>query len=414
MKFLPKWASKKSDKNSERSKVFVGYSDDVDKTIYNLINYPMYNKVLFDSISTFHTCCKILSEDVASFPIKVYRNLDDNSKDLLKDDPRYFLLHREPNPYTTHYDFFSTIEYLRNKNGNVFIDININPLSLSLPLDPDAIDLNKYKIIDNQLYYYDNRIKDWNNSSNFLHFKTFSKEGVFGIDPTIPLSQNLGLTYKAFKTLDGIYENGGISTRFYKTTIPEGVNPKDWITSRDEWSKKYGGYKNAYKDVWLPPFVDQISESLNLQQAQFNEIIKFNTNQICSFYKISPDRVGNYETTKFNSLKETTLNYKIYTLRPILRMYREEFERKLLTREEILDGNISIEFNTKALLETDDKERMANLKEAFGMGSVTPNDICKMEGYSTFPEGNKHYLFNQLREVEKSSNKTGDDTSVSQ
>ena len=35
--------------DKKRAKVYVGYSDDVDKTIYNLINYPIYNKVLFDS-----------------------------------------------------------------------------------------------------------------------------------------------------------------------------------------------------------------------------------------------------------------------------------------------------------------------------------------------------------------------------
>lgn len=388
--------------------IYGGTQNELDN-LYKILNNPLnsairFNKVCVDSISTFHTCHKILAEDIGSFPIKIYRTDENGNKVILKDDYRYFMLHREPNNFTSHYDFFSTVELKRNRFGDSFVDIIFDydgyPRSLRL-VEPGSIDITKYKITDDILYYWDKRYNNWMSSMNYLHFPLISFDTIFGLDPIIPLSQNLGITYKGFQTLDNFYERGAQSMLIFESTIPEGVDAVEWSKQGVEFQAKYGGYAGTSSGgaIFPPPFTKANPIPLNLVDAQLVDTIKFHANQICSFYKISPHLVGNYESSKFNNLKELNLGYKINTLRPILRMYREELERKLLTKQEILNG-YSIEFNSNAILETDEVERIKNYKERFGMGAITPNDILREEGGQTFEGGDDHYLMSNLMSVE--------------
>jgi hypothetical protein len=79
-------------------------------------------------------------------------------------------------------------------------------------------------------------------------------------------------------------------------------------------------------------------------------------------------------------------------------------ESKLLTTKDRLKG-ISIEFNYNALLETDSTTRINNLRTLEGMGVVTINDIAKIEGYKTYPEGDKHFMPGNYLTVEDMANR---------
>ena len=98
------------------------------------------------------------------------------------------------------------------------------------------------------------------------------------------------------------------------------------------------------------------------------------------------------------------LDYINNTIAPIITMYRRELEFKLLNDAEILNG-YSIEFETNALQITDSKTRIANYKELFGMGAITPNTICKYENFPSYQGGDDHYMLTQLMSVENYNKK---------
>jgi len=359
---------------------------------------------LAENISTVYTSCKILAEDVGSFPLNVYMNSDDGGKVIVKDDPRYPLLHYMPNDYTTSNIFFSTLEYIRNVKGNSFASINRDKkngriTSLSI-INPSYI--IGYKLVNNKLYYiYENGdIADLINAENILHFRSLTNDGVWGINPIEKLRMNISSTYKAFATIDKFYDNNATSPKALKTTIPEGINPKEWQAKVVDFTEKYGGFKNAGKIISLPPFTELQDITLNFADAEFIATIRFNADQIAALYKIPPFMIGNFESSKFNNLEQLQLSYKINTMRPILRMYRQEMESKLLSLEERIEG-LSIEFNSNALVETDSKTRIENYKSLFGMGVLTPNDIAKWEGYPAYEGGEDHFILTQLMSVEK-------------
>lgn len=391
--------------------IFIREPQTAAEKIYNYLNFPPGNN--FDlssasSIATVYTACKILSDDVGSFPIEVYKDDETLGRISNKDDYRYSLLHYNPNSYTTSNTFFSTLEYIRNIKGNAFAKIIRDPKSLKISsfqiVSPDRI--VGYEINNGKLFYQYVENPDKNyilvNAEEFLHFRALSSDGIMGANPIEKLRLNLSTTYKAFSTIDKFYDNNATSPKALKTTVPEGVNPKEWQARIADFNDKYTGVHNAGKMITLPPFTELQDITLNFADAQFIETIRFNADQISSLFKIPPHLVGNFESSKFNNLEQLQLNYKINTIRPILRMYRQELEFKLLTDTERKNG-MSIEFNTNSLVETDSKTRIENMKSLFGMGVVTPNMIAKLEGkpFETYEGGDNHFLLTQLMSVEK-------------
>ena len=62
------------------------------------------------TISTVHQCVRVIADTVASLPCFVYRRLPGNGgKERAVDHPLYAVLHEEPNPYMTPFEFKQTL-----------------------------------------------------------------------------------------------------------------------------------------------------------------------------------------------------------------------------------------------------------------------------------------------------------------
>jgi Phage-related protein len=87
----------------EKEKVVIGHTETEIANIYDYLNFPTikFDDSLALNISTVYTACKILADDVGSFPINVYKTGTFNEESIDKDDPLYELLHYNPNPYTS-------------------------------------------------------------------------------------------------------------------------------------------------------------------------------------------------------------------------------------------------------------------------------------------------------------------------
>ena len=399
------------------SKVVLGAEATELQRLQDYLNFTTVNFQIEqgETISSVYTSCKILAEDVGSFPVNLYQNdskgeYDEEGKKVtLRDDLRYQLLHYNPNTYTTSNTFFSTLEYIRNVKGNSFakIDRDNNGFITGFRIIPPAC-ITTYKIVNDQLFYLYQKDTEtepvWLDSMEVLHFRSLSNDGVWGMNPIEKLRLNLSTTYKAFTTIDKFYDNNATSPKALKTTIPEGINPKDWQAKVVDFTEKYGGFKNAGKIISLPPFTELQDITLSFADAEFINTIRFNADQIAALYKVPPHMLGNFESSKFSNLESLQLSYKINTIRPILRMYRQELEFKTLTSTERLNG-MSIEFNTNSLVETDSKTRIANYKDLFGMGVITPNQMANIEGFPAYEGGDNHFMLTQLMSVENYNKK---------
>jgi len=343
------------------------------------------------SISTVHTCIKILGETLSKLPLEIYDRDEVKGMIKAKDDYRYDILHFNPNSYTTSQAFICALETNRNFKGNSFALIERNQFSGRVEglyiIDPDLV--VDYIIQNNRLYYglknKDKEELDIVPSENMLHFRMMTKDGIWGINPIEALRWNLSTTYKGLQTIDSFYDNNANSPKAIKSNVM-GANQKSMMEALDKFNKEYTGATQAGKMIPLPPNTEIQELKLNFADAEFIQTIKFNANQIAALYGIPVHMVGNTETSKYNNVEQMGIGFKGDTISPIARMYRQEFEFKLLNPPERKAGK-SIEFNLNAMIETDHKTRMEGYKTLSQIGVISPNKIAQIENLETTENG---------------------------
>ena len=357
---------------------------------------PQFDMSKSDQVSSVYICIKTLSDTLSKLPLNIYIE-SPKGRIVDKADYRYPLLHYNPNNYTSQQTFFAALEYFRNLKGNSFAriyrDRNGFVTSLEL-LSPSRV--TGYGVKNGELYYkiLEGDEKSPNeitlNASELLHFRSLTRDGVWGINPIEAIRINVSSTWQGLTTLDSFYKNNATSAKAIKSTI-SGQNQKAMLEALNDFKAKYSGPVNAGTLIPLPPNTELMDVQINFVDAVFINTIKFNAGQIASLYGVPPHLVGLFEASKFNNVEQMMLDFKATTLTAIARMYRQELEFKLLTTEERINGK-SIEWNLMALVEADSTTRINNERTLMGMGVITPNDIARTEGYTTFDGGEKHYL----------------------
>lgn len=388
------------------TKVTYGNAPSIYEHLYNIrLNPSLIDYTTNDGkkIASMIICSKILAQDIARMPIKVFHTDEQGNRLIKKDHPIYYVIHNQPNDYMDSYKFWSAIEFTRNYEGNAYAYIHRKAGKIvGLELLSNANTFGPV-LENNQLYYKIIRNQDKDsvivNGNDILHFQNISGDGLTGRVPIKDLDINLSIAYKSLTAVDKGYSNGYLGTTYLKTTIPDMVDPKKMQSKFDEFQEKYAGELNSNKTVVLPPFTDLGRFSLDLADAQFIDTLKFNNGQVASYFGIPQHKLGNIEYSKYNNLQEMQSDYVSNTIGPIVMMYRRELERKLLTREEIESG-YSIEFETGALLITDSKTRIENYKNLAGLGAITPNKIAQLENLPTYEGGDMHYILSQMMAVE--------------
>lgn len=368
------------------------------------IKFPSFNYNIDDGekIAALIICSKIIAQDIARIPLKLYRKDEEGNKVILRDDIRHTLLHDRPSSYMDIYSYKSTVEFLRSTQGNSYVEIIRdefrNPIGFKILANENIA--GPYEGMNDLTYIYKDGDKERKiHSADILHFKNLSSDGYNGRDPKDDLRINLGISFKALSVVDNFYNNGAILTKVLESTIPEGVDPDTWRKQLTDFEEKYVNYLNSGKVAALPPFTKLNNVGTPPADAEYINTVKYNNGQIASYFGIPQHKIGNIESSKFNSLSDIQADYIENTLSSIMEMYRREYELKLLTPEEIRDG-YSIEFETNALYITDSKTRWENYKNAFGIGAITPNKVAQLENLPTYEGGNDHYLMSNYMSVE--------------
>jgi HK97 family phage portal protein len=354
---------------------------------------PMLNAAVF-------TCVKTLSNTIARMPLEVYKDDGNGGKIKAKDHILYKLLHYAPNNYMTSFNLFNTAEANRNIWGNSFIKINYNGKGLidNLEIIPTE-KVVSYKKLNGELWYGVKKSDapddvEAVSSSKIIHLKGIAMgDGLWGLNPIDALKIHLSTNYKGLKTIDKWLENNAQVGKIVKMTEVAGLTPDKLKDLLKVWKETLATPENAGNTWIAPPFSDVITSSLDLASAEFLSTLKFNTNTVASLFGVPPHYVGNYEASKFNNVEQLQALFKIGSIAEIAKMYRTELEFKLLSYEDKLNG-YSIEFNIDSLVEADYKTKWEIYNLSVMNGVRNPNQIARLEGLPTYPDGENYYVSN--------------------
>ena len=348
--------------------------------------------VTTDSSMTFSAvfaCVRIISESIASLPVRVYRVETDGDKIEELAHPVNRLLTRKPNDFMTTYTFLDVLMNNLLLEGNSYFYIERDSTARPVGLIP--IKTQHVKVInhDGQIYY---DVKDYDlaiRKEDMLHFFNLSFNGYEGTSVIGSQRTTIGTSIASNDTANSYLGNssqiGGIIKH------PGKLSKEAVARLRTSWSQSTSGSFVAGKTAILEEGMTFEQSKINANDYQLLETRRFQIEEIARIFKVPLCLIGHLEkAANYSSIEALSIDFVRFTLQPYLVLIEQELNRKLF-RENELD-NYFVRLDSKGLLRGDSAARATYYREMSAIGVLSINEIRRMEDLNRIgDEGDTHY-----------------------
>ncbi|WP_411842177.1 phage portal protein [Salinicoccus sp. HZC-1] len=322
------------------------------------------NETIFSAITR-------LSNTMASLPIKLYQNYETLNNDVAD------LLTTQPNNYTTPYNFINLIETTRNEKGNAYVFIErdvygqavqlhlLNSDIVSMAMDKDKKDL--YYIVkgntDKKMIIHQMEI---------LHFKHI--HGASTLKGISPISVLKG-------TID--FDVSVREFNMKEMSTPDSFKIEYGATITDEKKAEIvENFKSFYKNNAGILFEDDGIKIDRLEKKYVSEdLIKtenITRSRVANVFQMPLAFLHGENAMSFSKTEDLNRYYLQHTIIPMCKQYEEEFNKKLLTRQDRKNG-MYFKFNVHALLRGDASTQAEVYFKKVRSGINTINEIRALE-----------------------------------
>lgn len=354
----------------------------------------MINDETVFQVSAFWDCVKILSEDVATLPLVLYKRLE-KGKTKAENHNLFKIINYKPNEEMLIINFLEMLMTNVLLWGNAYVQKIYNKKGEIIeiyPLYSRYMEIKRDK--NNNLYF---RYNEPGNEKDFdkeqiINITGLTMDGITGLSILKYARESLGLTMATEKFGASFFGSGSKPGGVLE--LPENGRCKDKDQVRAEWNKLYQGIGNAnriaileggmkYKPVGIPP-----------EDAQFLQTRQFQIPEVCRWFRMPPHKIADLSNATFSNIEHQGIEYVSNTLRPWLVRFEKSFEAGLLNQKEI--KKYFIQFSVDALLRGDFNTRMQGYATARQNGWINADEIREKEDMNPMPEGEggEKYLVN--------------------
>jgi len=367
-------------------------------------------------LSTVYRCVEVLSNSMAKMPFFIVDTSTHKKPNDLQSKQIKYLLNVETNKVLTPYGFHKVMEFNRLYTGNAYALIQSNMLGQIEGLWV----LNPNSVIPKQLqdgsvvYDVSSKQKGTNTkeitttrylASEIIHLKGFSTDGLVGqsvLTYASLVTQNLLLQEQYARDF---YKRGGrpidiISpakgtpmnmTRVGLDGKPDTINGKNDYDRWQEQVIKINDGSLGGKTVFLPTeAVYEAVPQISMKDMSFIEAKETGIRDIARFFGVPEYKLYDGKQS-YESNEQNAIAYVTDTLNPILIQYEQEYTRKLLSQEKLLNG-FSVKGNLNAEMRGDLGTRSDWYTKTFQIGMSSINENRELEDLEAVEGGEQHYI----------------------
>jgi len=377
-----------TDPNSWLMKATGGY-------LTNSGTYINENNVL--GIAGVYSCVRIIAWAIAGLPLHTYKRLKPRGKDKAHDFYLYDMLHDNPNPEQTSFEFRSLMATGQLLWGAGVAEIERDPVTgkpkylwpiptyCVTPRRTPGMNLLVYEVTGEEPYrpgLKSDGLSRFLWPEDVLVFPAISSTRDSWRSPITTHRETFGLA-SALK-------------EFGAKTFGQGVNPAGIISVDSplgeaaeknllESLKGYAGLASVHRLMYLNAGVKFERVSLPPQDAQFIESQKFTLAEIARIFNVPLFLLSETEksTTWGSGIEEINQAFVSYTLNPYLVQWEQEIKKKLFAQE----PGYFAEFCVEGLL----RGKLLDRYKAYAIGRqhtfLSPDDIRELENKNPLPNG---------------------------
>lgn len=339
---------------------------------------------------------RLLAESVSSLPISVYTKQKNGDKLEDTKSPIYNLVKFKPNYYQNKITFFEFIMLSICTEGNSYVQIVRNnsgtPVQL-ICLDPSNVTV---VVNNNELFYQvdGGAVLD---SSDMLHFKTITDDGVTGLSPIDQCAKalNWGVSLEEFGST--FFSNGAKPSSILQTD--RALSDTALQRLKTSFNNNYGKLKNSNSTIVLEEGLTFKPISISPEQAQFLSSRQFSIEEVARIFNVPPHMLKDLSKSSFNNIEMQSQEFVTYTLMPYITRIEQEMNLKLFRTNEL--GKTFVEFNVNGLLRGDVKSRTEAYKTAITNGYMSINEVRQKENMNSIEGGDKHFMQMNMTTIDK-------------
>jgi len=344
------------------------------------------------NVTAVYAAVDILARTLASLPLPVYRRLKPRGKERAYDHPLYEVLHNQPNPEMTSFEFRQALMGHLALWGNCFAEIERNRagdvVALWL-LRPDRMMIKR----DSRGLLYVYTLPEGKQAGlrqyQVMHIRGLSSDGVVGYSPIRLARETIGLALATQEYGARFFSNdarpGGV------LQYPGKLSEKAKKNLRQSWEERYSGLSNAHRVAILEEGVTWQQVGIPPEDAQFLDTRKFQIEEIARIYHVPPHLLGDLSRSTYSNIEQQSIEFVVHTMRPWLVCWEQAIRRDLFTTEE--RKQYFAEFLVEGLLRGDTESRYKAYAIGRQNGWLSADDIRELENMNPLPDGQgKVYL----------------------
>lgn len=350
------------------------------------------------AVATVFRCVRILSDSVASLQLQYMKR---SGERYVEDElsPLHYLLHVEPQPERSVFDFWSMAVQQMLVSGNAYIyprrvDGEVTDLVLC------ANDTVSHDCLNHTYTIYDpyNAVQGTFGEDQIIHLFVYSSDGMHGESVLSYARRTIDTATAGDLETQNRFSNGG--------TVRGLVSNEKGVQGFGEYQDQElaraaldidDSFQQGKRIVSVPGQVAFSQLSLSSTDMQFLESRKFTVREICRFFGVNPSYVFDDTSNNYKSAEMAGAAYLQMTLDPILKRIEAEFTRKLIPRSECCRH--IFRFDRRGVFSLDLESRAAYQKATIESGIFTVNEWRKAENQPSVEGGDQVFISANLKGI---------------
>lgn len=340
--------------------------------------------------STAQACIRIISEDIAQLPFRVYRTLPDGGKQEVPDHPVNKLIKTKPNDTQTAFEMREqmAIHCALTNNGYAWLNRVRGSIAEILPFEPHLVNAKRSNGETTYRLTLDGGKQETVPASEIWHLRGPSWNGWKGINGINLMRETLGLALALEAHGSRMFKNGATVGGLLSTDA--NLNGEQAKALRESWDSRQSGSENAYKTAVLWGGMKWAPMATPNDAAQFLESRRFQVEETCRYWNMPPVMVGHSDkTTTYASAEQMVIIYLRQCLGPWLTRFEQSANCNLLSDEELAAGYFT-KFSRNAMLAMTAEARASFYSSLYNIGAINPNEIREYEDMNPYEGGDQY------------------------
>jgi HK97 family phage portal protein len=332
----------------------------------------------------------LIAGDVGSLPLPLYKRLKTGGKERYPEHPLYYILHDAPNPEMSSMVWRETLQGHLLTWGNCYSEIVRNgagQVSEIWPMLPSQVSpfrqdgRLKYRIVP------DSGREVILESFDVVHVPGLGFDGTIGYSPIHKARESLGLLAASERFGATFFGNGTAFGGFI--SHPKTLSEKAEKSLRESINSQHQGPDKAHRIKLLEEGMTFQQTGIEPNAAQFLETRQFQIAEVARWFNLPLHKLREMEHSSVRAnIEQEALDYVTSTLRPWLKRWEQEINRKLISPREKYQQ--SAEFVIEGLLRGDIASRYSAYSVGRQWGWLSVNEVRELENLNPIPDGNTY------------------------